>query len=370
MTAPVPADLRERLADIVETAMDAIITIDGEQRIVLFNTAACQMFLRTAAEVLGQPLDLLIPATHRFLHRQHVFLYREGHEAARRMGPVRALSGLRSDGTEFPIEATISRTGHGRETLMTVMVRDVTEVREAERARQARAAIEAANQAKNEFLSRMSHELRTPLNAVLGITQLLRGRPGAGLGSHESMQLELLHGAGLQLQVLIDHMLEFSLHTVEEAPSHPTTAAEAAEPPSGTVLYIEDNAVNALLVVEVLRQWPEVKVVVAETGEDGVAQARELKPSLVLLDMRLPDMTGVQVLNRLQDDPATCGLTVVALSASAMPLDVEFAMNAGARAYWTKPFDFPAFLSNVKTLLNEARRQRRAEAAALTLPPA
>lgn len=358
MTAPDSPDLRERLADIVETAMDAIITIDAGQHIVLFNDAACRMFLRSARDALGQPLDLLIPAAHRSVHRAHVARYHEGHDIARRMGPVRALSGLRSDGTEFPIEATISRTGHGADMLMTVMVRDVTAVREAERARLARAAAEAANRAKNEFLSRMSHELRTPLNAVLGITQLLRSRPGAHLGGNEGMQLELLHGAGLQLQVLIDRMLEFSRHPGGDFPL-PTDADTASdEPPSGTVLYIEDNAVNALLVVEVLSQWPEVKVVVAETGTEGVQQARQLDPSLVLLDMRLPDMSGDQVLNELQDYPATRDLTVVALSASAMPLDVELAMAAGARAYWTKPFDFPSFLSNVKALLNEARRKR------------
>jgi CheY-like chemotaxis protein len=121
-------------------------------------------------------------------------------------------------------------------------------------------------------------------------------------------------------------------------------------------------------VVEVLRQWPKVKVVVAETGTEGVQQARQLDPSLVLLDMRLPDMSGDQVLNELQDDPATRDLTVVALSASAMPLDVELAMAAGARAYWTKPFDFPAFLSNVKALLSEARRKRGAPKPAVSPP--
>lgn len=370
MTAPDSPDPRERLADIVETAMDAIITIDAAQRIVLFNDAACRMFLRSARDALGQPLDVLIPAVHRPAHRQHVARYHEGHDAARRMGPVRALSGLRSDGTEFPIEATISRTGQGADMLMTVMVRDVTAVRDAERARLARAAAEAANRAKNEFLSRMSDELRTPLNAVLGITQLLRGRSGAHLGGNESMQLELLHGAGLQLQVLIDRMLEFSRHPGDDVPLPTAADTPADEPPSGTVLYIEDNAVNALLVVEVLRQWPAVKVVVAETGADGVQQARQIDPSLVLLDMRLPDMSGDQVIHQLQADPATRGLTVVALSASAMPLDVELAMSAGARAYWTKPFDFPSFLANVKALLSEAKRKRRVAMPTVSPPPA
>ncbi|WOB06043.1 response regulator [Piscinibacter gummiphilus] len=370
MTEPDSPDPRERLADIVETAMDAIITIDATQRIVLFNEAACRMFLLAARDALGQPLDLLIPAVHRPAHREHVARYHEGDDAARRMGPVRALSGLRSDGTEFPIEATISRTGRGADMLMTVMVRDVTAVREAERTRLARAAAEAANRAKNEFLSRMSHELRTPLNAVLGITQLLRGRPGARLGGNENMQLELLHAAGLRLQVLIDRMLEFSRHPGGDFPLHFAAETSADEPPAGTVLYIEDNAVNALLVVEVLRQWPDVKVVVAATGTEGVQQARELDPSLVLLDMRLPDMSGDQVLHQLRVDPATRGLTVVALSASAMPLDVELAMNAGARAYWTKPFDFPSFLANVKALLSEAKRKRRLDSPAVNPPPA
>jgi PAS domain S-box-containing protein len=348
-----------RLPEVVETALDAIIVIDAGHRVVLFNTAACRMFQRRAGEMLGQPLDVLLPALLRGVHREHVARYAEDGAVARRMGSVRALSGVRSDGSEFPIEATISRAGAGDDLLMTVMVRDVTEIREAEAARQARIAHEAATRAKNEFLSRMSHELRTPLNAVLGITQLMQAQPGRSPG--DAHQLGLLHTAGLQLQALIDQMLMLSRHA-EEARPPPAPAEEAlAEPPSGTVLYIEDNAVNALLVKELLRQWPKVEVVIAETGTDGLRVARERRPTLVLLDMHLPDMSGQAVLAALRGDPATRGITVAVLSANAMPQDRVDALAAGARAYWTKPINFPAFLADLRRLLRQA---------ALSPPPA
>lgn len=350
MSLPAPPLLSDRLPGIVETAMDAIITIDACQRIVLFNAAACRMFGCTTQEALGQPLDFVIPTAQRASHREHVARYAEGDHMPRRMGPVRALSGLRADGSEFPIEATISRTGSGADVLMTVMVRDVTQVREAEAARQACIATHAANRAKNDFLSRMSHELRTPLNAVLGITQLLQARPSHA--PDEAHQLALLHTAGLQLQGLIDHMLTLSQHAAGmAAPTEALPNGGHAPDPCGTVLYIEDNAVNALLVTEFMRPWPQVEVVIAETGAEGLRLARERQPHLVLLDMHLPDMTGQEVLAGLRHDALTRDLHVVALSANAMLQDREDALAAGARAYWTKPIDFPAFLAQVRALL-------------------
>ncbi|MCR5882434.1 response regulator [Rhizobacter sp. J219] len=367
-------DLTDRLPGIIATAMDAIVVVDATQRIVLFNDAACRMFGRTAAETLGQPLDLLIPGAARAAHRQYVANYGAGAQPARKMGTVRALHGLRGDGTEFPIEATIARLGSGPDLLMTAMVRDVTEVREAERARQLRIATEAADRAQAEFLSRMSHELRTPLNAVLGITHLLRTERGDGLTPAEARHFDLLHQSGLQLQGLIEQMLRVGQYSDEQpcneqhgATSPRATTPDDAAAPSGTVLYIEDNAINALLVVEVLRPWPQVQVLVAETGAQGLALARERRPSLVLLDMRLPDMNGHEVLAALRADPSTRELKVAVLTANAVPMDADAALAAGALAYWTKPIDFPAFLANVRALLQASPGQNEP---ALSPPPA
>jgi PAS domain S-box-containing protein len=119
----------------------------------------------------------------------------------------------------------------------------------------------------------------------------------------------------------------------------------------GTVLYIEDNPVNALLVQQLVSCWPKLKLVIAEDGSDGLAQASQVKPDLILLDMFLPDMTGLDVLSRLKSDPATQDIRVVALSASALNEEVAAALKAGAVEYWLKPIDFQPFLDGLRTFL-------------------
>jgi CheY-like chemotaxis protein len=99
--------------------------------------------------------------------------------------------------------------------------------------------------------------------------------------------------------------------------------------------------------------------VVADHGAAGVAQARALLPDLVLLDMQLPDIDGIRVLELLRQDEATRGLRVAALSANAMPEDVTATLRAGACAYWTKPIDFAPFLDKVRALLQEGRGLRQ-----------
>ena len=121
--------------------------------------------------------------------------------------------------------------------------------------------------------------------------------------------------------------------------------------PRGVVLYIEDNAVNFMLVEHLLLRWPEVKLLHAETGKDGLWMARSETPDLILLDMRLPDMDGLEVLAELRGGKARAPCRVVALSASAMPEEVSAAEKAGALHYWTKPLDFAQFLGDMRRLL-------------------
>jgi PAS domain S-box-containing protein len=121
-----------RLDAIVRSAMDAIITVDRGQRVVLFNAAAEAMFGYRAADVLGTPLERFIPARFHAAHRAHIEHFARTGETARRMGLQTALRALRSDGTEFPIEASISQVTVGDQLLLTVIMRDVTERVQAE----------------------------------------------------------------------------------------------------------------------------------------------------------------------------------------------------------------------------------------------
>jgi PAS domain S-box-containing protein len=121
-----------RLEAIVRSAMDAIITVDSDQRIVLFNAAAERMFGCGAADAIGQPLERLIPERFRAGHRAHVERFSHTGETSRRMGVQMALWALRADGTELPIEASISHATVRGHKLLTVTLRDITERTTAE----------------------------------------------------------------------------------------------------------------------------------------------------------------------------------------------------------------------------------------------
>ena len=140
---------------------------------------------------------------------------------------------------------------------------------------------------------------------------------------------------------------------VVDAPPDPqgTRTAPVTESPSGIVLYVEDNDVNALLVEQLLARWADVRFVRAHDGRAGIALAAKLQPDLLLLDMQLPDIDGIEVLQRLKKDCATRELRVVVLSADAMPEDLRRARAFGAEEYRTKPRAFESFLADVSRLL-------------------
>jgi PAS domain S-box-containing protein len=125
---------KARLAGIIDSAMDSIITVDVDQRIVLFNEAAEKMFRCTSAEVIGQTLDRFIPPHFRPSHSQDIRKFGETGVTTRAMGAARPISGLRSDGKEFPAEASISQIDVSGQKLFTVIMRDVTEKSRAQEA--------------------------------------------------------------------------------------------------------------------------------------------------------------------------------------------------------------------------------------------
>jgi PAS domain S-box-containing protein len=134
-----------------------------------------------------------------------------------------------------------------------------------------------------------------------------------------------------------------------QADASPAAAAPTGRAPA--LLYIEDNDVNMLIVRELLAKRPRVAFHGAADGASGVRLARELLPSLVLIDMQLPDFNGVEVLRQLRADPRTATLRCVALSANAMPEDMQSARAAGFDDYWTKPIDMATFLDVIDRLL-------------------
>ena len=133
----------------------------------------------------------------------------------------------------------------------------------------------------------------------------------------------------------------------------PTPTAQAAAMTGRQILYIEDNPVNALIVRQLLQRRGDLALTVAEDGARGVALAAKLQPDLILLDMQLPDFDGIEVMRRLRADAATARIPCIALSANAMPEDIDAALRAGAADYWTKPLEFKAFMTSIEGLFGK-----------------
>ena len=135
-----------RLDGIIQSAMDAIITVDEEQKVVLFNKAAEAMFGCTTAEAIGHSLNRFIPQRFREAHREHIRSFGESGTSSRRMGALGTINGLRSNGEEFPLEASISHVLAQEKRYFTVILRDITERKKLEDARAHLASLVASSE--------------------------------------------------------------------------------------------------------------------------------------------------------------------------------------------------------------------------------
>ena len=208
----------------------------------------------------------------------------------------------------------------------------------------------------------MSH-LYEPFNR-LGAEQRAVGGTGVGLSIVKalvermcgSVMARSVLGKGSVFEVVLPRAdaPAVSLSDGPAGPDHvPVQGAPIRPRP---LLYIEDNAVNALIVTELLAGRKDIAVHVAVDGTSGVEQAGLLLPELILLDMQLPDFDGLEVLRRLRARPATAAIPCIALSANAMPDYIQNAMSAGLADYWTKPLDFGAFMASIDRLFGHAPR--------------
>jgi CheY-like chemotaxis protein len=121
--------------------------------------------------------------------------------------------------------------------------------------------------------------------------------------------------------------------------------------PAPYVLYVEDDRINIVLMEEVFRRLPGWRLDCAEDGEQALALLPQGMPDLVLIDMNLPDMTGLDLLRKLRGEPATAALRCVALSADDLAEQVELALQAGFSDYWLKPIDVERLAQSLKATL-------------------
>jgi PAS domain S-box-containing protein len=160
---------RLHLQGIIQSAMDAIITVDDEQHVVLFNQAAEKMFQCSAVDAIGSPLERFIPSRFRGAHHRHVHAFGQSGATSRKMGQLGTVTGVRADEEEFPIEAAISHFTVEGKKHYTVILRDVTERdRLSAQLRKAERLAELGTLA-----SGMAHEIGTPMNVILGRAEYL-----------------------------------------------------------------------------------------------------------------------------------------------------------------------------------------------------
>ncbi|HEY9079427.1 PAS domain S-box protein [Magnetovibrio sp.] len=170
------------LAQILSAVVDGIVTTDDRGIIQVFNPAAENIFGYTAAETIGQSINILMPPDQSRQHDGYMETYGNTGRASI-IGYGREVMGRRKDGTEFPIDLAISELIIDGQRMYTGVVRDITKRKQSERTLiDAKNQAEHASQVKSEFMANMSHELRTPLNAIIGFSEVARSEMFGPLG--------------------------------------------------------------------------------------------------------------------------------------------------------------------------------------------
>lgn len=231
-----------RYADVVRSAMDAIVIFDETGTVTTFNAAAERMFGIPARDAVAHPVGLLFPAPldAEALQRFRDFADQTSGASAEQprgapvLGPIRplVLTGMRSSGEQFPVEATVSALEQGRGRTYTLIVRDVSERVAAEEALREQALslehsaaelkalneelsrrqneLEKAMTARSRFYASMSHELRTPINAILGYSTLLLEDIYGSLNEKQAEGIQRSHKAAKHLLELVNDVLDLS----------------------------------------------------------------------------------------------------------------------------------------------------------------
>ena len=216
---------RARLEEFLGIAPEAVITIADDMSITMFNQAAERIFGYKENEVLGKPIEILIPERFRQGHHGLIEDFSKSPQSARYMDQRGDIYGLRQDGSEFPAVASVSKLVMGEERIYTVMMRDITATKKIQdELIAAKNEAEIANQTKSEFLAAMSHELRTPLNAILGFSDIMRNEYLGPLGADQYLEyIEDIHNSGDHLLSLLSRLLDISAietgnKTIEKEP--------------------------------------------------------------------------------------------------------------------------------------------------------
>jgi PAS domain S-box-containing protein len=181
---------------------------------------------------------------------------------------------------------------------------------------------------------------------------------GAGIGLSLVKQLTRLMGGKVGVKSELGKGSDFWISLPLSQPAILTQPSETQKSylqittqKEKTILYIEDNPSNVELMEQIVHQIPQLKLMIAENGREGIHKVLEEKVDVILLDIQLPDMSGFEVLSQLQSVGITKKIPVLAVSANAMANDIEMAKAAGFKEYITKPIDIPLLLKKLSQYL-------------------
>jgi PAS domain S-box-containing protein len=219
-----------QLAGVLDSAMDAIISISEDQRIIRFNPSAEIIFGYAADEVLGRPIEMLIPERFRSNHREHIRDFANTGVSNRSMGKLGVLSGLRANGREFPIEASISQFESTGATTFTVILRDVTErVRAENELRTMIDQLRQSNEELEQFAYVSSHDLQEPLRVISSYLELIERFYADKLDDEGREYIDFILDASSRMKNLIQDLLAFSRVGTRRKEAEAVDSAEALE---------------------------------------------------------------------------------------------------------------------------------------------
>jgi CheY-like chemotaxis protein len=190
---------------------------------------------------------------------------------------------------------------------------------------------------------------------------------GTGIGLVMSKRLvELMGGLiGVESTVGLGSVFWFELNSTQEPQLEADAAQPAAVPQAQlqndplrrTLLYVEDNPANLKLIEQLIARRPDIRLLSAQDGHLGIQLARANHPDVILMDINLPGISGIEALNILREDSETAHIPVIALSANAMPRDIEKGLQAGFFRYLTKPIRVNEFMATLEVALQFAAQQ-------------
>jgi len=192
------------------------------------------------------------------------------------------------------------------------------------------------------------------------------GQEGTGIGLVVAKQLiELMGGViGVESTVGAGSVFWFDMVVTSEPQLHigasepllPVLVSIPAGPHLRNVLYVEDNPANLKLVQQLLARRTDLRLLSAGDGREGITLARAYVPEVILMDINLPGISGIETLRLLREDPLTANITVVAISANAMPRDIEKGLEAGFFSYLTKPIKVKEFIEVLDAALKNSQK--------------